>query len=359
MESDKDRMGIHRKIRLLLACLLVVAVDITYAEQVEGLYNTEVVVKSQSKGELRKAASKGLATIFVRISGDPSVLNNAAIVQARSNAQSYLNQFSYQTELEEDNEVLSVVLEYEAALVSKTLRQAGMPIWSSDRPGVLVWLIVDTQQSRQLVTSEETPELAESLNNHSRRRGLALKLPKDKTAINVGQAWSLNGTVISQASQPYQADNILVGKLSRLSNGRWLGQWQYWLNDRIINFDSEAAGADQFIADGLDRVADIQASAYAIVPVKTSGEGIVIELTGINDFTDYARVIAHLESLAAVEHANVMHLQGSTLIVRLLAEGQLQQLQKAIALGKQLKSQTVPVDSAYPIVLSYQWLERE
>lgn len=363
--------------RIILSALIswMLMVASSHAEQVKGLYDTEVVVSSQSKAALRRAASEGLATVFVRVSGDPAVLNNPNVRQARRNAESYLNKFSYRIEQPEADQKevgqdettlppaeepkLSVKLSFEAALVTKVLRKAGLPVWSSNRPSVLVWLIVDDGGGRKLANATRHPYAIEGINEHAQRRGLALKLPDAKAAVKVDQFWRMTAPVISQASRAYKADSILIGKMTRLSNGRWLGQWQYWFNNRKINFEGDAASASQFVAAGIDKIADLQARTYAIVPVATNGEGVVIQLTGIKNFTDYARAISHLESLAAVKHANVMHLQGETLIVRLEAEGQQRQLERAIALGKRFRSQPLPVGSVHPVVLSYQWVGRK
>lgn len=347
------------QVGLLIACLFSM-VQSGYTEPVKGLYTTVVEIEAQSDAQLRKAAREGLATVFIRVSGHRSVLNHSEITQALRNARTYLNQFSYQTHEHEGERHLSVVLEFEEALVSKVLRRAGLPIWSADRPTVLVWLVLDDGDSKQLANPEAYQDLMQQMRSHAKRRGLALKLPlmdlEDNLALGAEQLWQLSSPAIAQASQRYQPDSILIGKLSRLTSGRWLGQWQYRFADRKIAFDGAADDLNQFIAAGFDEVANLQADVYAIVPVKTSTDGVVIELTNIDSFTDYARAIAYLESLAAVEHANLMSLKGDLLVVRLVAEGQLQQLEKAIALGKKLKQQTATSNSDYPVALSYQWL---
>ena len=347
------------RVGLLVACLFSI-VQVGYTEPVNDLYTTVVEIEAQSDAQLRKAAREGLATVFIRVSGNRSVLNHAEIRQALRNARTYLNQFSYQTDEKEGVSHLSVVLEFEEALLTKVLRRAGLPIWSADRPTVLVWLALDDGDSKQLANPEAFQELIDQMRSQAKRRGLALKLPlmdlEDNLALGAEQLWQLNSPAIVQASQRYQPDSILIGKLSRLTSGRWLGQWQYRFADRKIAFDGAADDLNQFVADGFDQVAELQADVYAIVPVKTSSEGVIIELTNIDSFTDYARAITYLESLAAVEHANLMSLQGEQLVLRLVAEGQLEQLEKAIALGKKLRQQTVSNNSDYPVALSYQWL---
>jgi len=347
------------RVGLLIACLFS-AIQMGHAESVSGLYNTVVGIEAQSDAQLRKAAREGLATVFVRVSGHRSVLNHAEIKQALRSARTYLKQFSYQTDEKEGVSHLSVVLEFEEALVTKVLRRGGLPIWSADRPTVLVWLVLDDGDSKQLANPEAYQDLIEQMRSHARRRGLALKLPlmdlEDNLALSAEQLWQLSSLAIAQASQRYQPDSILIGKLSRLTSGQWLGQWQYRFADRKIAFDGAADDLNEFIADGFDEVANLQSDVYAIVPVKTSSDGVIIELTNINGFADYARAVTYLESLAAVEHANLMYLQGDQLIVRLVAEGQLKQLENAIALGKKLKQQTVSIHKDYPVALSYQWL---
>jgi hypothetical protein len=97
---------------------------------------------------------------------------------------------------------------------------------------------------------------------------------------------------------------------------------------------------------------------YAIAPVDISEGGLLMRLTGVADFKDYARAITYLEGVAAIRHANVVQIEGNEIIVRLIADGLLPQLQQSLALDNRLLP-AAGGDAAYagkyPIVLDYQW----
>jgi hypothetical protein len=331
-----------------------------HAEQVAGLYDVEISVASQALEDRKAVARQALQTVFTRISGQPDVNQHPVIAEAISNASFYLKQFAYRQQATDDDEQLLLLLEFEPQLVTKLLRKAGLPIWSSNRPTVLVWLAVSDQQGRQLITGSTHPQAVAALEHHGERLGLALKRPlmdlEDSIALSAEQLWRFNKSALQAASARYQPNSILAGKVSRLSNGQLLGTWQFWFNQQYIEFDGEAENLDNYIGDALNQVASRQAKAYAIVPGTERAAGILVGISNVTSFADYAGVVRYLEGLTAVEHANVVSLAEDHLIIRLIAEGELSQLQRAIALDKRLQAQpleTLAVDA--PIVLHYRW----
>ena len=71
---------------------------------------------------------------------------------------------------------------------------------------------------------------------------------------------------------------------------------------------------------------------------------------------DYARAISYLENVAAIRHANVIDIQGSEIIVRLVADGLLPQLEQAFALDKRLQPMlSGAYQGEYSVVLDYRW----
>ncbi len=333
-----------------------------WAAQVEGLYKVSVPVSSQSSKELKRAGKEGLRTVFIRVSGNTGVASHQVIANAISRSQNYTRQFRYERLVNEDDgsEQLSVVLDFEPELVDKRLREAGLPLWSSNRPTVLVWLAVEDQAGRRFVNTEQDASIVSAITDNARRRGLALKLPaldlEDMVAVSPDDVWQLSSVRIQAAAERYQADSILLGRISLLTNGQWLGRWQYKFNGQRLTFEGDADNIHDYIGAGIDQVAELLAAEYAIAPVKIAENGVLMRLSGISHFVDYARAISYLESLSAIQHANVVHIKDDEIIVRLVADGLLPQLKQAFALDNRLlPAQTASYQGQYPIALDYQW----
>ncbi len=364
--------------RHLITCKLAIALSLffpllTAAEQVDGLYDIAVPVASQSSQELRRATREGLSTVFVRVSGDAGLAQQSAIKAALKKATQYTRQFRYETrpglvwqadktedKPDQPTEQLYAVIEFEPKLVDATLRAAGLPLWSSNRPTVLLWLVVAEGNKRRFANAETDADIIQAITINAQRRGLAIKLPtldlEDMVAVSTSQLWQLNHPKANAAAERYQADTVLFGRVSLLTNGEWLGSWQYNYAEQRQSFDAEAMAANDYIAVAIDQVAQLLAQQYAIAPVNIADNGVLLRLSGIDDFINYARAINYLESVAAVRHANVLSVEGDEIIVRLVADGLLTQLEQSFALDKKIQPQiSGSYQGDYDIVLDYFW----
>lgn len=384
--SASDLSGTTVLLKLLFfpfaLILLVIALPKGWAEQVEGLYEVAVPVASQSRSDLRIASQNGLETVFIRVSGSTEVIKHPDIARAINRAKSYTKQFQFEwvkkqpgLELEAVNgatgeglahnseqltEQLYVLLEFDQAQIDQILRNAGLPLWSSNRPSMLVWIVIEDLQGRRIASADRDADLLQMITDQARRRGLALKLPvldlQDMVALSADDLWQMDFNQVQSAVQRYNADSVLLGRISQLSSGQFLGSWMYQFNNEVRRFDGDMATSDDYFAMAVDQVADWLAAEYAVVPVNIAEGGILMRLTGINSFLDYAQAVNYLEGISAIRHAHVIHLQGDEIIVRLTAEGLLPQLQQVFELDKQLLPATSAVyQGNYAIALDYQW----
>ena len=347
---------------------LLIGLQSVSAEQVEGLYTVAVPVSSQSSSDLKSATRAGLMTVFIRISGQTELVQQP-IKKAISRANNYTRQYRYETvaglkQDQQDSEQLMAVIDFEPILVDQTLRQAGLPFWSSNRPTVLVWMVVEDADGRRFVSAERDADIIRAVTDNATRRGLAIKLPaldlEDMVAVSTDDVWQLNGWRAQAAAERYQADTVLFGRVSKLTNGEWLGRWYYRYDQQPLDFDGQAFTANDYVAVAFDQVAQLLARQYAIAPVNIADNGVLMRLTGVEGFVDYARAISYLESVAAIRHANVVNVADDEIIVRLVADGLLSQLQQSFSLDKRLQPQTMDrYQGDYVIDLDYRWPQSE
>ncbi|MBL4827241.1 MAG: DUF2066 domain-containing protein [Spongiibacteraceae bacterium] len=358
-------LNIDTNLRVILIALFAIFIPFTHnvlAEQVNGLYGTRIPVLSQSERSLRTASKLGLKDVFIRVSGSESVVNQAQIAAAIDNADTYIKQFRYQRTRNpgDESQQLFVMLEFEREQVDTLLREAGLPLWSSNRPSVLVWVVVEDREGRRFASADSDPELIDAIRTHAARRGLAIKLPlldlEDNLLVSPDQLWQLSPESTQTIAQRYQSDTVLTGRATQLTNGQWLGSWLYQFNQKQLRFDGDAGDIENYIGASLNQVADLLAADYAIVRANTADSGVLMRLSGISDFNDYAQAINYLENVAAIRYANVIDIQGDEIIVRLKADGLLQQLQQSFALDKRLQPSAVQAyQGEYTIALDYQW----
>ena len=158
---------------LLAACLCSAAV----AGRVDDLYKGREAVAEQSPATLRRGAASALEQVFVRVSGQGQLPQSSALSEALASPEPFLTRYSYRRENTDGEERLWLDMKFSPRQVNAVLQSAGLPVWSANRPTVLLWLVVDTPEGRSFLGSGSHPDLEKALQDAVARRGLALQLP--------------------------------------------------------------------------------------------------------------------------------------------------------------------------------------
>lgn len=323
------------------------------ATVVSDLYEASVPVEQRSDAALSEAARRALSQVFVKVSGSKAVLSYPDVSAALGKARSYVQQYAFVV----DDGNLLARFEFDAAIVSRIVTDAGAPLWTANRPEVLLWLVVDTAQGRRFITAENDPEQVALLREAFNQRGVPVRLPlfdlTDTAALTPDQAWSQSSTALRAASARYGVSEILGGRAAALSTGNWVGDWTYLTDtyrlDRSITASDDAA----FVRDGVAIVAEDMASRYAVAAKGSqSSGGVMMVVQGVRSYGDYAGIVSWLEGLELIKHANVEQIRGDQIELRLIAQADAGQLSSIIELNDRL----VPVPQvANPDRLAYQW----
>ena len=336
---------------LLFALMLYAAA--TPAEVVRNLHSAQVPVIDQGSSALASASRDALAEVLVKVSGSEEVLQHPEIIAALPEARSHVQQYAYVRD-EQTGDELSARFEFDDSFINRLLTNARLPLWTANRPRVLVWMAVEIDGVRQWVSFADTPGLAAELVSAFERRGVPVQLPlfdlADATTIGLGDIWELRGMAVQSASVRYNAENLLVGRAVLLSNGQWTGDWSYLYGNHRLDRSSQAPGAAGFMRDGVALAAEEMASRYAVAPTGITDDRVHLVVHGVVDFSDYTAIVKWLESLELIEHANIASISGDRVEFGLDAAADAAQLASIIQLNKRLQPQ-----DALPGELVYQW----
>lgn len=331
---------------LVLVLMAALTPSAALAFETIELYSAERFVADQSREARKQAAQTALAQLIVRVSGSPESLEAESIQAALKRADRYLLEFRYGARVSRENEqgesqrLLPLVMQFSESAVEKLLRQAQLPLWPENRPELLLWVVVDDgEQSRQLLAA---PERRDQVALSAKTLGLAIDWPladlEDQLVLSVEDLWSQELAMISQASERYSADYLIAGRMFKTSSGQWFGNWQMLPDSRLKGASTIAEIGAEFEADSdrdlLDQamtwVAQQLAARYAIVPRSEDDGATYLQVTGINNFDRYARLLANLQALPMVASADVLQVAGEELIVKLATDGDLSQFQRAL-----------------------------
>ncbi len=350
---------------LLLALLLNMAfAPSSSALQVTGLYSFQIAVSNESEAERVRAFREALAAVIVKVTGSQRWLEDGNVARALTNAQSYVEAISYSSELMPVPDALAVEqrfvnVTFAASLINELLISAGVPIWDSNRPSVLLWMVLqEVNGERRLLTADGDPEMVALIQRFGTERGVPVIFPvldfEDRRSLPLESLWNLDQAVITAASARYGADSVLSGRLLFTASGELVGLWQFIFQNQATVFDGFESDLKVYLYNPLERITTQLADYFAVVPVTTDQNYVLLRVEGIDDLQAYSSLLNYVGTLGLVRSMVVATLDGTRLELELGLQGDSQQLLELITLDRDL----TPIASSQgrdPSVLHYRW----
>lgn len=328
-----------RRLLAALVCALSLWSAASQAVVVENLHRALVPVEDHSPDALNQATRAGLAQVFVKSSGSPMVLDNPLLQQSLDSAASFVQRYRY-LRSDEDNS-LQLQVHFDPQLVNDLLLEAGAPLWTANRPPLLVWLVVDDGAGRRLATEETDPALFQRLAHELERRGVPAVYPlydlQDTLALDAEQLWRMDELAIQGASRRYGVVNVLAGRMTALPGDRWMGDWVYLHNrdSSAASFYGEAAAVAA--ANMADFVADHMAQRYAVAAGASRGQEVLVRVDALGDFAQYRQVLRLFQQVELVDDVWPAYLEGESVVFRLSAQAEPEQLDRIVSLSRRLE----------------------
>jgi uncharacterized protein len=288
------------------------------------LYQASAPVADRSEAAHTAAFEAAMKIVLVRVTGRRTADEDPALAPLINNARRYVQQYRAAP----DNQIW---VSFDGSAIERWLTQNGQPLWGHERPSTFVWLAVQTgPQSGSVVTGDEVSELKSAVDAAAALRGVPLLWPSasDLQRNHVDYSGLSGGAASSLADLAHRlgAEGALIGRATNSSLTAGV-RWTFLFQDRSGEFSGGAA-------EGVNRAADSYAGIFAVsgglVPID-------IEVTGVGDLREYARVQSYLESLAYVNHVGVSAYSGDTVRFRLTARGGAEALQHVLALNGRLQ----------------------
>ena len=336
-------MGLLR--RRIVVLLLLVAVwgglQPTFAAQFGDLYTVTVMVDPEAEDPRQDGFQRAMGALLVRLTGRRDAADDPDLLDVIEAAARFVQRWGF---VEEER----LAVTFDGRALEGELVRRDQPVWGGDRPLTLVWMALDTGGGdRRMLNGLETPleedldaqlvtSVLTELADTARRRGLPLVYPlldtEDLALVTAADIWGGFTSRVVEASRRYQPDGILIGRVRAVGDVR-TARWQYLGADE----QRERRGG---ISEGLEWLADIYASQYAV----SGGNSIArLVVTDVRNFDDYARVITHLERLPMIDAVSVEELREDQLLVALETRGTADVLNRALSLGGVITPVTAPL----------------
>jgi hypothetical protein len=335
---------------------LLAPLSVVRAAVVGGLYEAEEAVQSQSRSERNKAMADALLLVFQKVSGRSNVQSLSGIADALQHPDHFLQQYLYRSINEAqypipnaDPNTQLVWFRFDERAVNHLLRANNLPVWGHTRPSTLVWLAIEENGQRYILGADAQEELRDLLLYDAKRQGMALVLPlldlQDQQALSFADLWGNFQDSILNASGRYQAEAVLVGRLTLTSSDSWLGRWTLYEGGRNVSWEGQYDDPDLVLKSGMAGTMEALANRYAQAPDNGSPSVVYLSINGVKSLKDFARVSKYLSSLEVVKDIQPTTVSEDSARFRLDIRGTADGLAQTIKLGNVLQEQQVTIES--------------
>lgn len=331
------------KFRLLIfVCFALLVSQPVYAIKVSGLYQATATVIDESTSKRQPAIKQALIQVLIKLTGDRNIAKSSGISSLIERPERFVQQFRYQEVPAKDEQPPSRELwvQFDETALNDVLRSYGLNIWGKERPSILVWLAHEDGDSRRLVSFEENPEYITMLDQHAAARGVSLLFPlldlEDTSQMSVSDVWGGFKEPVLNASDRYQSDVVLTGRLVQTLPTLWESQWSVYFNDQEMHWTTRGELAEIVLEEGVNELVDRLATHY-VHSGSTGAEVIELIISDINDLDGYARALSYLESLQAVSTVQVKQVSADKVMFEIISHGGLTAIDQTIALGRTLE----------------------
>ena len=319
------------------------------ATRVENLYAAEVPMPAGSDG-LQAAFATALDEVLVKATGDREIAGDE-LIRARFGEPDRFVQ------LYRINPHGNLWVRFDEVALRRELDAIGAPIWGSERPATLVWMVMDYGLGRREIVARpvdpagatglsirEVPALSSpdgvraAVQRAARMRGLPIIWPhvdaQELISISLGDVWSGFTSGLAGSSRRYAPDAVLVGRGYVVSADVIDVRWTLLLDDERFDWTGDVASGPNDLADFF---------AARLATSSGSSHRISFSVDGVDNLNDYGRLSEYLTGLDLVEHYSVDQVTGQRIIFTLQVRGDTQRLMRSIALQSVLQPVADPL----------------
>ncbi|OOE59163.1 hypothetical protein BZG13_04500 [Salinivibrio sp. ML323] len=312
------------------------------------LYHASIPLDNGAQTSQQAAKKQGLSAVLTKVSGQRNLSDNPAVKQALQEVDSLITQLGYGEHEQGADGATQRTLEvgFDSQQVREILRQAGLPLWGSPRPSVLVWLVDDRGLERQIIWEPSERPVIDELRQAAALRGLPVLIPvgdfDDLMAISSSDLWGGFIQPVEQASERYQPDGIVIAKLTDQGV-----RWQLFPEANQMQTNQTRGQASDASAM-IHSLADYYAQQTGVIlDQDEDSASVVIAIGGIESGDDYVALEKTLVNLNAVQGVHLRKLNDDTLVFDAQLAASQQALIKELTANREVRLMTMQEQEAY------------
>lgn len=338
---------------LLFACVMTGLLQRVLAQSDEVVIRIEV--EDRSEDTIDRAAREALQTALLKRSGDRALLQHPAVEAALASARTQLSLYQF----ERVGGMTRFVAQIDQAVIENLIKAANGTFWAEARPPILLWLVIDDLTGRRFGNTAAELTLWERLSETFDDLGVKLRRPlydlTDAVLVTPEGLWRRDFGPIVEASERYGMTHLLLGRLVRLSNGRYIAEWVYRdvSVERAVSIQADSL--ETLIDPGVTLAMEEMRRQYAVALTTDTGtQALRIHVRNVVSRDDYRAVTAAMRGIQTLDRVRPVAVRGETLTLELQGVGDAETLTRLMASRTDLVWVSRDPDSDEGLVLVWQ-----
>ena len=345
---------------LIVGMLVISVPTFCVGDIVPWLYEVTLPVASQKVNEVNRASRIGLATVLQRVTGQREVERLEAVRSALQNSQNFVLQHSFGiggTDPETDEVFQLATIEYDPVAIKNVVRSARLPLWTANRPTILIWLSHVENGSFVFAEGDSQPDhvLVRVIQDTARARGLEIRWGRNSTpdygVYNFANHLLAHNRDFGSIASKFSADVVLAIDLIpfrsyfllRSSIPFGIPTPRIW--SQIFDTEEEA------VASSFHILADQLVDLYGVE--SSSSYQFEILVDNIESIEVYLAVVQYLNSWEFIDRVDLTFVRGTSFRFMVYSSSSSAQFLTHVADDGQLESVSAEEPSETAIKLTY------
>ena len=352
--------------RIVFVWLLLLS-SMGHAVQVSNLYSSVVQVPANLEDQalLNRAFADAIDNVLLRVSGQPNDLSSQILTKAHRSAAGWVAQHSIRDVVETvqgDNgpeAAKEVNVTFYKESVDRFLFDQGLPVWGSNRPSILLWLIEESSGSRKMFGANQPSTALSELFDGAKLHGLPVYAPLvdsvDREVLDSSALWGFFEEDILKASERYQTDVVLAVRISQYRGEAVVDSMLLSPNQSARLLSVTGATKQEAMREVLLKVSAMLSDRYASTRLANPNE-LYVKVNGVSDYRAMSSLKNYLSSIDVVKQLQLSSIVGGQVEFNVSLNGTEEKFKNSVALNSLLAALPVsPLDYDASHVIKYQY----
>lgn len=306
--------------RCIFICAFFVFTQVS-ANSAATLYDFEVSLVDEYTETRETAFKQGLAEIFVRISGDSTVMDKIKVpVVSR-----FIKQFSYGPVLNESEKTLKhrLKVQYNDRLIEKYLRSNGVPTWDKYRQDIVPWIVVRDGVNENVLNDADFSLIKTAVDDALTQRGVPRSWPLgdivDQRMLTGSDIRGGFETPILTATKRYSKGAALTGSVS-WSGEQWQSNWNLFVEGEVQHWNFDDVEYSALVKMAIDKVSDTLGDLYAVS--EEAGDyrfaALQLDIQDVDTIERYRFIENYLTDLNIVESTTLLTIENRNVVFEVI-----------------------------------------